>query len=281
MLAALVAEAVRDLRRILHVRLVGIDLAVEDAQRAALKAVLAVFAEVVELVAEVVLQDLAVDRPTLRAADGVEAELQVLESERLQEVDGQHDDLSIGHRVLLAERLDTELMEFAHAAGLRAVVAEHRADVEELDERSVAVELVLQVRAHDGCRVLRAQRDAASAAVFERVHLLVDDIRAFADAAVEELRVLEERRADLFESIAAADLADLPFDVIPFADSVGQNVFCSPRGIGEHESFPLYVLIWLLVAYLMTAARTPRRAAGGASRCRCRCRAGTSRGPSR
>ena len=149
MLAALVAEAVRDLRRIGHVRLVGIYLAVEDAQRTALEAVLAVLAEVIELVAEVVLQDLAVDRTALRAADRVEAELQVLEPERLQKVDGQHDDLSIGHRVLLAERLDAELMKFAHAAGLRAVVAEHRTDVEELDERGVAVELVLQVSAHD------------------------------------------------------------------------------------------------------------------------------------
>ena len=240
MLFALIAEAVRDFRRTCHKGLVGIDFAVEDAKRGAVETALAVVAEFVKIWTEIVLQRLAVRRTALRAADRIQAECEVFEAERLQEVNGDEDDLGVDGGIFLAERLDAELVEFAHAAGLRTVIAEHRADIEQLDERAVAIELVLEVRAHGRCRVFGAERDAAAAAVFERVHLLVDNVGAFADAAVEELRMLEHRRADLLISIAAAKITNLALDVVPLPDLVGQDVIRAARCICQHGLSPSF-----------------------------------------
>ena len=78
------AEAVRNLRCISHIRLVGIGLAVEDTQRAALKAVFAVIAQIFELIAEEILQNLTVHRTAFRTADGIQGQLEVFESQAAQ-----------------------------------------------------------------------------------------------------------------------------------------------------------------------------------------------------
>ena len=232
MIAAIVAEIVRDLRCIRHIGLFRIDLAVENAQRAALEAVAAILAEIIEMRTEIVLQRLAILRTALGAAHGVQRELESLEAQGLQEVDGDEDNLRVHHRVLLPQRLNAELMELAHTASLWTIVAEHGADIEQLHQRAVAIELVLQVGAHRRGRVLRTQCDAAATAILERIHLLVHDVGAIADAALEELRMLEHRRADLLITVAVAEVADLPFHIVPLADAVGQDVLGAAWGIG-------------------------------------------------
>ena len=69
---------------------------------------------------------------------------------------------------------------------------------------------VLGVGAADRRRALGAQRDRAPAAVVEGVHLLLDDVRRRADAAGEDVGVLEGRRLDAAVAGAAEDpLGDL------------------------------------------------------------------------
>ena len=96
-----------------------------------------------------------------------------------------------------AEELDADLPELPVPAGLRLLVAELRPGVPEPDRPGPVLEPVFDERPHDARRVLRPQRQRAALAVREGVHLLVDDVRRLADRAREELRRLEDRRADL------------------------------------------------------------------------------------
>ena len=100
---------------------------------------------------------------------------------------------------------------------------------------SVRIELVLQVGTHSGCRILRAQRQTAVAAVGKGIHLLVHDIRAVADAALEELRVLEDRRADLMIAITGAELAEDILHICPRPHRIGQYILCPPWRIRQHQ----------------------------------------------
>jgi hypothetical protein len=95
-----------------------------------------------------------------------------------------------------ADRLGADLPELAEAAGLRLLLAEERAEVPELDRLRLLVHAVLEVGADDRRGALGAQRHGAPARVVEGVHLLLDDVGRLADAAREELGVLEDRRLD-------------------------------------------------------------------------------------
>ena len=123
-------------------------------------------------------------------------------------------------------------MEFAHAACLRTVIAEHGADVKEFYQTAVTVELILQIGTHCRSRVLRAQGNAAVTAVSEGVHFLVHHIRTFADTAMEKLRMLKHRRTDFLVAITGAQVTDFFFHIGPLSDGIGQYILCPSWGIG-------------------------------------------------
>ena len=125
MRAALVAKAVRDARRVLSECMAMLVLAVEEAQRIALKTRAAVRAKLFEMRTEELLQPLAIDGTTLGTADGIEMQLQLLQAESAQEFDGKHDDFCVNCRTCLAQSLHAELVELAVASRLRTVIAEH------------------------------------------------------------------------------------------------------------------------------------------------------------
>jgi hypothetical protein len=91
-------------------------------------------------------------------------------------------------------------------------------------------------RAHHAGGAFRAQRQRAPAAVGERVGFLVDDVRRLADAAVEQLGVLEDRRADLVEVVEQRGLARDLLDRLPLGRIGGENVLCALGGLnrGSH-----------------------------------------------
>ena len=66
----------------------------------------------------------------------------------------------------------------------------------ELDRLWVVGEAVFEVGATDGGGGLRPQRQSVAAAVLEDVHLFLDDVGGVADAAHEEVGVLDDRRVD-------------------------------------------------------------------------------------
>ena len=101
------------------------------------------------------------------------------------------------------EQLRAELVELPEAPLLRALVAEHRADVEQADRPLPDLGPVLQDRADHRGGPLGPHRQAVARPVGEGVHLLLDDVGRLADRAREQLRPLEQRRPDLAEAVPA------------------------------------------------------------------------------
>jgi hypothetical protein len=75
--------------------------------------------------------------------------------------------------------------------------------------------VVLDVRAGQPGGQLRAQRQRALRAIGEGVHLLADDVGALADAAHEQLGVLDHRRPGLEVAVAGEQLAAGALEVLP------------------------------------------------------------------
>ena len=100
-------------------------------------------------------------------------------------------------------------------SALRRGVPVHRVEGVELDRLRLAVHAVLDVRAADRRRALRAQGERAAAAVLERVHLLLHDVRARPRGPLEERGVLEHGRQDRPVAVERAQALGLVDDVPP------------------------------------------------------------------
>ena len=206
MRAAFVAQVVEAVGR--GLRELRVDFAVEQAQRIAIDAIVAVVAEFVPMRATPFHERLAKGRPALLIADRID-----FHRERNFEVAAKlvdhYQQLGVAGRVGPAEYLDAELKELAIAALLRAFATEHRARIEQPLLGIGAIEPGLDVCAHDAGRAFGPKRDDGFAfvAIGERVHLLFDDVRGFAGRALVELRALQHRNADLLDRIALDERA--------------------------------------------------------------------------
>ena len=126
-----------------------------------------------------------------------------LEADALEDLDHHLDHFGVDHRRFRPDGLRADLEELAVAALLRTLAAEHRADVVELLHAGPLVEAVLDVGADHRGGVLGTQRERGLVAIVEGVHLLGDDVGFFADAAREQLRLLEDRSADFVVVVGA------------------------------------------------------------------------------
>src|SRR5207244_3315110 len=135
-----------------------------------------------------------------------------------------------------AEDLRAHLVELAPAPLLLLFVAEHRADVVELLDPSRAVHVVLGVGAHDRGRGFGSKRDRLPALVREGVHLLADDVGVKPYPAREQLRGLQDRRADLLEAVTREDLPRALLDPMPARHLFGQDVADAGKG-GQESGF--------------------------------------------
>ena len=170
-------------------------LVVEHPQRVDLGALAGLLVEV-EL-----KQELLQQFPVLRTA-GVVAQRgdfqpEPVQAERAEAGVGDGDHLGVQRGVVDADRLDTDLLQLAVAAGLRPLVAEERARVAQLDRQRAAVQAVLDHRAHHAGGALGPQRHRAVTAVGEGVHLLGHHVGGLADPAGEQRGVLEDRQLDV------------------------------------------------------------------------------------
>ena len=143
--------------------------------------------------------------------------------------------------------LQPDLVELAVAPGLRALVAEEGPDVGELHRLRQLVHPVLEVGAADRRRALRPQGQAAPALVLEGEHLLADDVGRLADAALEQLGVLEGRRRDRLVAGAGEDLGRGALRAAPAARACSGSTSKVPRGA------------WYLLA-MVAATLSPCRA---------------------
>ena len=102
----------------------------------------------------------------------------------LQDLDHQLDDFGVDQRRFRPDGLRADLEELAVAPLLRALAAEHRAEVVELLHAGTLVQAVFDVGADHRGGILRPQGER-SAVVVEGVHLLGDDVGFRAHAARE------------------------------------------------------------------------------------------------
>ena len=148
MLAARVAQVVEALRRAggqLRVE----QPVVEDPQRVDLQPPPRVIGQALRVRAEVRDQRVAVGGTAGRVADRVDAGGDTGQADVAVEPMRELDELGVDGRPRVADDLDVPLRELAVAAGLRAVVAEHRTDGREPEGPGADVHPVLDVGAHD------------------------------------------------------------------------------------------------------------------------------------
>ena len=217
-------QAVQRLRGVGDDGLGGGDLAVENAQRVAAQTPLAVGVQSVFVGREIVQQQLPVTFAGRAGAQGVHFQGKRVFEPELAEHARQHDQhLGIDVRPGHAQRLGADLRVFPAAALLRALVAEHRAVVPEL-LLAVVQQAVLDAGAHAASGSLRAQRQRFALAVGKGVHLLLDQVRRFAETATEELRCLDEGQADFPIAVAAEHVDDDGLDLPPAGAGLREDV---------------------------------------------------------
>ena len=181
---AIVAEIVGNHRRPHSGLLAAFFLAVQQAEWILVKTRAAVFAERVSLRIEEIDELLAIGRTAVRIADGVQMEVQVFQSQLVENFTSHGDDFCICQRRRGSQHFQAELMEFSVAAGLRTVVAEHGADVKHLMYLLIAIHFMFQVSAHGRSCILRTKRHRAVASILEGIHFLRHHIGGIADAAL-------------------------------------------------------------------------------------------------
>ena len=92
-----------------------------------------------------------------------------------------------------------------------------------------------------------AQRDGAVAAVFEGVGFLVNDVAGLTDAAVKELGVFEDGRADFAEVVKRGQIAGDGLDGLPFPTIRRQRVGGAARGVDFGCGGSFIALGWRLL----------------------------------
>src|SRR5208282_4261040 len=199
--AAFVAQVVEAVGR--RRRELCVNFAIEQTQRIAVDAIVAVVAEFVPMRPTPLHERVAKGRPALLVADRID-----LHGERNFEIAAKlvdhYQNLGVAGCVGPAEYLDAELIELPIAALLRAFTTEHRTRIEQPLLGLGAIEPGLDVCAHHAGRAFGPKRDYGFAfvAIRERVHLFFDDVRGFAGRAQIQLRALQHRNSDLFHRIA-------------------------------------------------------------------------------
>ena len=146
---------------------------------------------------EKLLQQFAILRPAGVVTERGDFEAEAVEPQRPESGVGDRDDLSVERGVVDPDGFDADLLQLAVATGLRALVAEERARVADLDRQLSTIEAVLDDRTHDSGGSLGTQRHRTVTAVGECVHLFADDVGRLTDTASEQAGVLEDRQFDV------------------------------------------------------------------------------------
>src|SRR5690606_19774541 len=154
----------------------------------------------------------------------------VTEAELLPQARGHDDQLRVDLGLVEAERLDAELMELPVTSLLRLFPAEHRAAAPQL-LLLVVQQTVAEARAHHAGRRLRTQRHAVPAAVLERIHLLLDDVRQLADRPAEELGAFEHRDADPPVAVGLEERLRDGLELLPQRFVLGEDVVHAAYGL--------------------------------------------------
>ncbi len=157
--------------------------------------------------ADVLLQGAGEAGARFALRNAVDRRREVRQAERAEELEEHPENLGVSRGRGDSDELDADLAELAVPARLRLLVAKLGTRVPEADRPRNVLHSALDERPDHSGGVLGAKRQRAALAVRERVHLLVDDVRRLSHRAGEELRRLEDRRADLSIPVRAEDAA--------------------------------------------------------------------------
>ena len=102
----------------------------------------------------------------------------------------------------------------------------------------------LDERAHRAGGSLGLEGDGAVALVVERVHFLLHHVGGVAHAALEQLGVLEDGRADLAIARQRADAAHVVLDGLPAIRVLRQHVQSALGCLGQHVGKTPFVIEW-------------------------------------
>ena len=186
--------------------------------------------------AEIRDEFLAIDVARLRRAQRVDVEFDALDAEPAPHARGHRNQLGVDVRAREADGLHIDLVELPVAALLRPLAPEHRAHAPELVARTTQ-HAVGDHRAHDARSRFGSQGEAVFSLVGEGVHFLLDHVGEFADRALEELGVLDDRHPYLFESVLREQVAHGALEMLPGADLRRQHIV--------HSTDSLYLLCQL------------------------------------
>ena len=201
-------------------------LAVEETQRIALEAAMAVTTERVEMREAELPQALAVGRAARGVAERVQLDPRPARAHLIEVADEPDEQLGVGQGVVAAEHLGADLIELAIPAALGALTAEHGPCVEEPGLPVAMHQTGFEIGPHDARRRLRTERDRGLflVPVAEREHLLFDDVRRLANGAREQLGTLEDGEADLSETVAGEEVARRRLEPLPVRALLGKDV---------------------------------------------------------
>src|SRR6184192_814772 len=205
-LRAGLAEIVHHARRLLLQVLVLRFFRVEEAQRVLLESHAALRAQLAQVGAIVVTEQLAIRRTADLVPDAVEQEVDATGIERSEPAPTQHDGYDIEEGAGIADRFDTELTEFVEATALRPFRPKIRAQVIKAHRLGLQLHARVEEGADDRRRPLRAQRQRSIAPVLEREHLFAHDVARLSYGAHEELGGLEGRG---FNPLVAEPLSEV------------------------------------------------------------------------
>ena len=164
-------------------------------------------------------------------AEGVQFQDRVVgDFQRLQDVPAAGDDLGVRQRFGGADEFGADLVKLAVAALLRALVAEHRAGVEDLLRQRLSQPVGHQ-RPADAGGAFGPEGDGFAAAVVEGVHLLHHDVGGFAQGAGEDAGVLEDRGYPFVEAVGGGDTAGGVHDTVEAALFLADEVVGAAGGL--------------------------------------------------
>ena len=170
--------------------------------------------------------------PAFGVTDRVQENLDALETRVPEHPRPELDDLRVDSRTGIADGLDVELPELPVPTRLGPVVSEHRAGHRQPDWLRPRVHAVLEIRPDDARRGFGPERPRFGLLRprLDPEELLLHDVGHLADAALEDVRLLEHRRRDLAVAIARGEVGGQALDAVPGGPVCGEEIAGTPGG---------------------------------------------------
>ena len=139
----------------------------------------------------------------------------VLQADLVQKTTQHRNHFDVHPWIVRSDRFHADLVELTAAPRRRTLTTEHRAEIEHAAFVAL-IQPAVRNRADDARRPFGTQRQATAAAVLKRVHLLLHNVRLFAQILLKHFRTLKNRRADFTVSITVEHIAGRLFKLYPF-----------------------------------------------------------------